>query len=709
MKRWLWGLSVWVVLLPLWFTLHLVQAQNGPIFRIGVLDEPRGPITNGARLAVEQINAQGGLQGADGTFFRLELIIQPIDDITIDEAVANLQQASIIAVLGPADDEDVLSGFSALEALNVPILTPATGDTTLGGNDSRRFFRTRAADVYEGRALANYVINELQVARIATVQLDVELESTARTVGFTIAASNNGITPQPALQVQNNADVASAVEQILEANPQLVVIYGDLNRSITFYNSLRAGGYGAAFAYDQADDLRFQSSVAPELLQGMLVTTSWPFTATDENSITFRDQFIALYGSIPGAVEAATYDGVLLLAEAIGRPGELQTNLGQIDGYSGVQGVLSPVDFEESDITNTVAVTQLGEFGVPQVLARYAGNQRLDLDQPIQPTLTPLPSATPTPDGVTATIQQARQNVRSGPSTAYDVLGQLSQGEQVRVIGATTDLTWVVIQYRGVNGWLATYLLDVFGDLNTVPIIQPPPTPTPAPTSTPPPAPDIIITSATVVPSPIIAAQPFSVSVTVQNIGSVPVGGFAIAATFPPNNVYSSAIVGSLAGGQSTVATLTGTLSNTGCYSVVIVADLNNDVSEVNGENNNLFNFSYCVNKPILRQGSFTLNPGDNLDLEGNAAQPDVNWNVSGNQLDALTTARINIIPGVTLESAHYDLVNPGIINLVTIPRTSLLPGTVIGVITADGNRGVIRIDGLPGNQLQITFVLYAN
>jgi hypothetical protein len=187
------------------------------------------------------------------------------------------------------------------------------------------------------------------------------------------------------------------------------------------------------------------------------------------------------------------------------------------------------------------------------------------------------------------------------------------------------------------------------------------------------------------------------------------VGGFAIAATFPPNNVYSSAIVGSLAGGQSTVATLTGTLSNTGCYSVVIVADLNNDVSEVNGENNNLFNFSYCVNKPILRQGSFTLNPGDNLDLEGNAAQPDVNWNVSGNQLDALTTARINIIPGVTLESAHYDLVNPGIINLVTIPRTSLLPGTVIGVITADGNRGVIRIDGLPGNQLQITFVLYAN
>jgi ABC-type branched-subunit amino acid transport system substrate-binding protein len=709
MKRWTWALGMLVLLFPLWFTLHLVQAQNGPVFRIGVLDDPRGALSNGARLAVEEINAEGGVRGADGTFFRLELIIQPIDDITLDEAIANLQQASIIAILGPADDEDVLNGFNALEALNVPILTQASGDTTLGGNDSRRFFRTRAADVYEGRALANYVINELQLARMATVQMDVELESTARTVGFTIAASNNGITPQPALQVQNNADLDSAIEQVIEANPQLVVVYGDLNRTTDFYNTLRAEGYAGAFAYDQADDPRFQSSIAPELLQGILGTTSWPFTATDEISVGFRDRFIRLYGSVPGAMEAATYDGVMLLAEAIGRPGDLQTNLAQIQDYSGVQGVLSPADFEAGDVSNTVAVTQLGEFGVPQVLARYAGNQRLDLDEPIQPTLTPLPSATPTPEGVVATIQQARQNVRSGPSTAYDVLGQLSEGEQVRVIGATTDLTWVVIQYRGVNGWLATYLLEVFGDLNTVPIIQPPPTPTPAPTSTPQPAPDIIITSATVVPSPIIAAQPFSVNVTVQNIGSVPVGSFAIAATFPPNNVFSSAIVGGLAGGQSTVATLTGTLSNTGCYSVVIVVDLNNEVNEVNGENNNLFNFSYCVNKPILRQGSFTLNPGDNLDLEGNAVQPDVNWNVSGNQLDALTTARINLIAGVTLESAHYDLINPGIINLTTIPRTSLLPGTVIGVITADGNRGVIRVDGLPGNQLQITFVLYAN
>jgi hypothetical protein len=31
----------------------------------------------------------------------------------------------------------------------------------------------------------------------------------------------------------------------------------------------------------------------------------------------------------------------------------------------------------------------------------------------------------------------------------------------------------------------------------------------------------------------------------------------------------------------------------------------------------------------------------------------------------------------------------------------------MIGVITADGNRGVIRVDNIPGDQLQVTFRVY--
>ena len=55
----------------------IASAQELPVFRIGVLDEVDGPITNGARLAIALVNDDGGVRGADGTLFRLELVIQP--------------------------------------------------------------------------------------------------------------------------------------------------------------------------------------------------------------------------------------------------------------------------------------------------------------------------------------------------------------------------------------------------------------------------------------------------------------------------------------------------------------------------------------------------------------------------------------------------------------------------------------------------------
>ena len=91
-------------------------------------------------------------------------------------------------------------------------------------------------------------------------------------------------------------------------------------------------------------------------------------------------------------------------------------------------------------------------------------------------------------EGVVLTIKSAVQNVRTGPGMEYDILGKLRKDEQARIIGASLDFAWVIIDYRGQNGWLATYLLDVTGDRASVPVVAAPPTPTP-PSAPPPTAP----------------------------------------------------------------------------------------------------------------------------------------------------------------------------------------------------------------------------
>ncbi|MBI5666593.1 MAG: ABC transporter substrate-binding protein [Chloroflexi bacterium] len=699
-KRWL-HLAI-IVSFMLVTALATVQAQGQPVFRIGVLDRPLGEITKGAFLAIEEINTGGGVQGADGTFFRLELVAQPIANF--QTAITNLNQAGIIAVLGPEDNETVLDNLNLLQSLNVPVLTPATVDTLLAADTSGRIFRTRAAEVLRGRALADYLINDLQVQRIATVQLGFDIDVTAGVIGFSEAARALGVLPQPALTVQEQANIPATLAQIIQANPEIVVIYGNPAEAGSFYESLRLAGWSGLTAYNDTDDPAFRGPVAPERLANLISTTTWPFTAQDEASNFFRERYIFTFGEVPDAVAAASYDAVYLLAEAIRRPGELVNNLLDVDNVAGVQGMLNPAELGRGETSNNVAVVQLNAFGVPQVLARFQGTERLAPGQVIP--ATPTPAATATPQGVVATITRAIQNVRSGPGLAYDVIGQLNQGDQVPVIGANVDFSWLVIQFRGQQGWISRAILDVFGDLNTLPIVQPPPTPTPLPSPTVPPQPDIVIDSAFVTPSPIIPGVPFTVSVTVRNAGGGNAGQFAIAATFPPNNVYASAIVPGLPAGQSTIVNLVGTLANTGYYSVAIVADLNNEVAELN-ENNNSFNFSYTVNRPTIRQASQTLNPGDTLDLEGNAIQGDVNWDASASALNAIFGAKIAVLPNVNISTIHWDLLDPNVINQTSIPVASLVPGTTIGIITADGNRGVMRVDSLNNNQLTLSFIVF--
>ncbi len=687
------------------FAINLVMAQQ-PVFRIGVLDDELGPVSKGARLAVDELNTVGGAQGADGTFFRLELVVQPAGT-NVENAIANINQASVIAVLGPQTTDDVLNNLQALQGLNVPVLTLANGDTILPSDSTGRIFISRAADVYEARALANYLITDLEATRIATVQLDQNLLTQAGIIGFSQATSSQGIVPQPALLLPDGGDNSEVLNGILQANPEVVVAYGDTALASSLYNDLRTNGYGGLFAYNQASNTDFQRTVPFGLLTAIMSTTTWPFTATDAASDLFLDSYVRFFGEVPGAVAAASYDAVYLLAEAIRLPGELHSNLTQLDGVIGVQGALSPVQLSRGETSDNVAVVQLNAYGAPIILARYAGNERLSLDQPIGPQNTPMPVATATPEGVVVTITRSAQNVRTGPGTNYDVLGQLRQGEQARVIGANIDLSWVVIEFRGQQGWLSRSILEVFGDLNSVPVIAPPPTPTPPPSPTAAPFADIVIENATAAPNPIVPNQAFIISVTVCNRGGSNAGQFGIAATLPPNNVYTSSVVSTLAAGQCTVANLTGTLTNTGFYSVLIVGDLNNEVQEGPGESNNNFNFSYVVNRPVIRQASQTLNPGDTLDLEGNAVQGDANWRGDASALDAIFGAQLGVITNVDLGTIHWDLINPTIVNQTTIPRASLNPGTILGIITADGNRGAIRVDALPGNQITLTFLVY--
>ncbi len=107
------------------------------------------------------------------------------------------------------------------------------------------------------------------------------------------------------------------------------------------------------------------------------------------------------------------------------------------------------------------------------------------------PTDTPAPTATPTetPLAQPQAVASSAINVRSGPGTAFAVVGQLQPGRPVDILGRNADRSWwQVLLGNGNEGWVAASVVDVTGPVESVALaanIPATPTPAPQPTAAP--------------------------------------------------------------------------------------------------------------------------------------------------------------------------------------------------------------------------------
>ena len=75
-------------------------------------------------------------------------------------------------------------------------------------------------------------------------------------------------------------------------------------------------------------------------------------------------------------------------------------------------------------------------------------------------------------EGIPATVYQTA-NVRSGPDTRFEIVGQLAQGDSVQVTGQDAGGRWLQVALEtGEVGWLPLFVLTLEGDLNDVPLVD---------------------------------------------------------------------------------------------------------------------------------------------------------------------------------------------------------------------------------------------
>lgn len=114
-------------------------------------------------------------------------------------------------------------------------------------------------------------------------------------------------------------------------------------------------------------------------------------------------------------------------------------------------------------------------------------------------TLVPAPmltsTSTPTPTSYPkAVVNTTVLNLRSGPGTSYDRVGQVRRGEELAMLGRNADGEWLKVRTSlGAEAWIAADFVDIRqGTVDGLLVLKAPPTPTISPTPRPTPKPTAI-------------------------------------------------------------------------------------------------------------------------------------------------------------------------------------------------------------------------
>lgn len=724
------GLIMIALLIAGWDTLPVSQAapQDTPTLKIGYLGPPGTDTANGAQLAIDQINTFGGITAPDGTVYRIELLTLDamVSTGNMGQAVELLTAQNITVLLGPDDNSVVMPDtVPYLTNSGVPVLTSATSDTLTDSDATNVIFRLRAPERVYSLALATYLVEDLGMTSVAVVQTDVA--STEAVLAFERALTAAGIPLADRIQSPGGTTIGEQVSRLLALNPGAVAMWGPVADAAELLRQLRDAGWTGRFVYRHAEEAARTDALSNSLGNGMIGATSWSYAFDGRATRIFLRDYVVAFGQVPGPLAAAAYDGMWMLRAAIiargPAPAALKAALIGAAPLTLVQGTLHPIEYANGDLSRLVVVYELGLRGGSIVRARFDEANRIALDAgaPIAgdatavpggdtgdtggtPANTPFPTATLQGTWIRVTVNVL--NVRTGPSFEYDKIGEVELNDQLRILGAISDYSWLAIDFQGGVGWIKTEYAEVLGDLGAVSIIQAPPTPTQAATPTPTlnPNPDIVIDTVVLSPTNPVPGQPFTATVTVRNAGGGAAGRFAVAATWKPGDVYTSNFVEGLAGGQSTQVQLTATLPGTGTQQVGVVADLNKEVTELN-EDNNVYNVTYRADYPLFTsQSGVQLNAFDEWDLYGGT--PDILWD--GYNIAMKNGSVIGIINGQTFETVDYDMLNAGVVNnTIGYGTDKVLSGMIYGLYTAEGQRAVLRVDNRQGETIWISYRVY--
>ncbi|MBP2630804.1 MAG: hypothetical protein H6Q70_1432 [Firmicutes bacterium] len=314
--------------------------------------------TNGAKLAIKEVNAKGGVLGK-----KISLVVADNKSEAAEAANAMqklISQDKVLGVIAPIASSSVIAGAQVNMDAKVLAISPTASNPKVTvdpatGKTRDYLFRAAFIDPFQGSVMANFATKTLK-GKTAALYIDNSSDY-AKGLGQFFKETfikNGGTIVAEEAYLAKDTDFKSTLTKIKATNPDIVFVPGYYQEVGMIVKQGREIGIKAAIlGGDGWDSAKLPEIAGAEALNNTFFANHY---SPDDNSPaikTFVDAYKAEYGETPDAFAALSYDATMMIIEAIKRAGsedtvKIKDELAKTKDYQAVSGVITLNDTHDA-------------------------------------------------------------------------------------------------------------------------------------------------------------------------------------------------------------------------------------------------------------------------------------------------------------------------------------------------------------------------
>lgn len=300
--------------------------KNSDTFKIGGI----GPLTggaasygqgamNGAQIAVDEINAAGGINGYKIEFKTAD---DELDNDKSVNAYNSLKDWGMQMLVGTVTSGCCTAVGEYAHEDNMFLLTPSASSVAAIAYDNA--FRVCFSDPNQGIASADYIAANKLGEKIAIIYDSSDVYSSGIRDKFVAKAKEHGlnVVAEGAFNSDNNKDFSVQLQAAKNADADLVFLPIYYQQAALILTQARDAEYAPLFfGCDGLDGILGAENFDVTLAEDVVLLTPYVATSAEAASKAFTDKYVAKYNETPNQFAADAYDAVYTIKAAIEKSG----------------------------------------------------------------------------------------------------------------------------------------------------------------------------------------------------------------------------------------------------------------------------------------------------------------------------------------------------------------------------------------------------